>query len=52
MKTHLVKPPSQKWNVITMIAAVIYIVSPVDFIPEVFFGPFELADDLIALIVP
>lgn len=51
MKTPLVKPPSQKWNVVGIIAAVIYIVSPIDLIPEVFFGPFGFADDLIALII-
>jgi uncharacterized membrane protein YkvA (DUF1232 family) len=32
-------------------ALLLYIVSPVDFIPEMFFGLFGLIDDLIALII-
>lgn len=32
-----------------MLACLAYVISPIDLIPEAFFGPFGLADDLIVL---
>jgi uncharacterized membrane protein YkvA (DUF1232 family) len=34
-----------KWRVFAMLAALAYIVSPIDLIPELFFSVFGLADD-------
>jgi uncharacterized membrane protein YkvA (DUF1232 family) len=33
------------WRLVGMLLAGIYIVSPIDLIPELFFGPFGLIDD-------
>lgn len=41
--------PLKKRNLILAIAALIYAVSPLDFIPDVVFGPFSLLDDMVIL---
>lgn len=51
MNTTQLLHATQKQNLKTMILAVIYIISPIDFVPEIFFGPFGVADDLIAIII-
>jgi len=37
--------------IIATIFAVIYLVSPIDFLPEVVIGPFGLADDIVAILI-
>jgi len=36
------------WQLITIILCGIYILCPIDFIPEAFLGPFGLIDDFVA----
>jgi uncharacterized membrane protein YkvA (DUF1232 family) len=43
------KPPFQRW--LTILGCAIYVLSPIDFVPEAFLGPFGLADDAIAGLV-
>ena len=36
---------------LTLAACVVYVLSPIDIMPEAFLGPFGLADDAIAVII-
>ncbi len=42
---------SRLWIVLCLFIAMIYLISPIDFIPEAIFGPFGFFDDIGCLIV-
>ena len=42
---------SRMWIIICLFLAMIYLISPIDLIPEAIFGPFGLFDDVVSLIV-
>ena len=36
---------------VTVLACVVYVVSPIDLVPELFLGPFGLIDDAVVVLV-
>ena len=42
---------SKNWNIIIALLALLYIVSPVDLLPEVILGPIGLIDDAIVFLI-
>ena len=42
---------SKNWNIIIALLALLYCVSPVDLLPEIFLGPIGLIDDAIVFLV-
>lgn len=42
---------SKNWNIIIALLALLYIVSPVDLLPEALLGPIGLIDDAIVFLI-
>lgn len=36
---------------VTMLACLVYVISPIDLMPEAFLGPLGIPDDLVAIVV-
>jgi uncharacterized membrane protein YkvA (DUF1232 family) len=43
------RPILKKW--FTVLACLVYVISPIDLLPEAFLGPFGVPDDVAAILV-